>query len=59
MTDNETTVVNTKVVIASKLLERWMEFGDHGRSPGEFGREVSEESSGDGVRGVGRIPGGG
>ena len=39
-------MVDAEVVVASKLLEGWVELGDGQRGPGETGGEVTGQSLG-------------
>jgi hypothetical protein len=52
-------MMDAEVVIASELLESWVEAGDNGGAPSETRREMAEQSSGGKVGGIRRGPGGG
>ena len=49
LANDDAAIVDTEIVVTSKLLQGRVEFGDYGGSPSNFRREVmTEESSCDG-----------
>ena len=59
MANDDAAMVDAEVVVASELLEGWVELGDCRMGPGETGGEVTGQSLGGRVRVIGSIPGGG
>jgi hypothetical protein len=59
LTHDQAAMMDAEVVIASELLEGWVEAGDNCGAPSETRREMAEQSIGGKVGGIRRGPGGG
>jgi hypothetical protein len=56
---NDTAMVETKAVVAGKLVEGRVQAGNGRRGPSQAGSKVGEQSGRVGVGSIGRIPSGG